>query len=158
MVQLASDRSANMSNDMWRGIQEARRIATILVALVFVAGCGPRHVRWRDSDPTILPQGARVDAQLPPHGYLVMEKVPPQKPGAEQMERYPPIYLYDQQGTFIGQLANNTEFPKPLRAGDYIVLVGEADPLGPFRQVQVRIEDGRTTTVSLADIGQAPWR
>ncbi len=147
-----------MSTGIWRSGRAGRWIAALVVALGAVDGCAPRHVGWRDSDPTILPQGARVDAQLPPHGYLVMEKVAPQKPGAEQMERYPPIYLYDQQGHFIDQLANNTEYPKPLRAGAYIVLVGEADPLGPFRQVQVRIEDGRTTTVSLADIGQAPWQ
>ena len=133
-------------------------IASTLVALALLSGCAPRHVSWRSSDDPVLPQGPRVENQQPPHGYLVMEKVPGQKPGAEQMERYPPIFLYDQQGNLLGKLANNTEYPKPLRAGAYILLVGEADPLGPFRQVQVRIEDGRTTTVSLADIDRAPWR
>ncbi len=137
---------------------EVRRIAAVLVALGLLAGCTPQHVRWKNSESPILPEGLPVDAQQPPHGYLVVERIPGLKPGAEQAERYRPIFLYDRQGNFVAQLPNNADSPRPLPAGDYIVLVGEADPLGPFRQVQVHIEDGRTTTATLAEIEQAPWR
>lgn len=133
-------------------------IASILVAFALLGGCTPRHVRWVDTDALILPQGTRVGTQPPPHGYLVMAKIPGQRPEAEQAERYPLLYLYDEEGHFLEKLADTTEYPKPLHAGDYIVLVSKADPPGSLRQVQVRIEDGRTTTVSLADIDQAPPR
>jgi hypothetical protein len=92
---------------------------------------------------------------LDEHGYLVIEMRPGGQPGDSEMERYSPVYLYDQQGNFLSQFPNNTEYPKALRPGEYIVLIGESDPLGPFRQVQVHIDDGRTTTVSLAMIQQA---
>jgi hypothetical protein len=137
---------------------DPRLVGYALVALVFLGGCAPQHALWRDTETIIQPQEPRAETQEGHQGYLVIAMRPGQQPGDAEMERYPPVYLYDQNGNFLNQLPNNTEYPKVLRPGEYIVLIGEADPLGPFRQVQVDIEDGRTTTVSLADIDRAPGR
>lgn len=138
--------------------QQTRRIGFALLAIGVLGGCAPHHVRWRDASAVVEPQGARAATRPEPRGYLVIAMRPGSDPGDEEMERYPPVYLYDRDGRFLTQLPNNTEYPQALRSGDYIVLVGEADPLGPFRQLQVRVEDGRTTSVSLAEIEHAPWR
>ena len=127
------------------------------MALAVLGGCAPQRVRWMDANPDLVPQRPRqeVRAEQAP-GYLVIAMRHLGQPGDQEMERYPPVYVYDRGGQFLAQLPNNTEFPTQLRPGEYIVLVGETDAWGPFHQLQVRIDGGRTTDVSLADIAHAP--
>lgn len=133
----------------------ARWIGDALLALVLLTGCAPKHVQWRDSDIVIQPQAPRVEIPDPPSGHLVVEMRPGDPPGGESMPRYPRVYVYSERGHFLNALPNNTEYPTAFLPGEYIVLV-DAGPLGQFRRVQVRIEDSRTTSVSLADIKRAP--
>ena len=133
-----------------------RSACVAAVVLAMAAGCTPRNIHWMDSDALIQPEMVRVDPQQSPTGYLV---VAAQRfdPGDDEVEMYAPIYLYDQSGKFVVKLPNNSENPMPVRPGDYIVLVGEQmDPAGEFHQVQVRVVEGETTTVSQADIDHAP--
>jgi len=133
------------------------RAAGIALTLLMAAGCTPRNVNWMGETATIQPQPARVEARQQARGYLVIA-LPPTigRPGDAEPQHYPPVYVYDQQGRYVEQLWNDTEYPTPLTPGDYIVLIGETDPMGEFHQVQVHVEDGQTTAVSLTDIDRAP--
>lgn len=140
-----------------RPMGDVRLARYALIALVTCGGCSPRSPRWTETGMTIQPQPPRAEAREEPRGYLVIQ-VPPNvgEVGDQEVQHYPPVYLYDQNGTYLEQLPNNTEYPTALAPGAYIVLVGETDPLGEFHQVQVRVENGKTTAVSLADIDGAP--
>jgi hypothetical protein len=72
----------------------------------------------------------------------------------ENMQHYPPVYVYDRTGQYVRKLANNTEYPTPLAPGDYIVR--ESDAMGEFHQVQVHIGSGKTTAVTRDDVANAP--
>jgi hypothetical protein len=127
------------------------------LALLLVCGCTPQPMHWEGTTPTIGPQAPVAAASPQPKGYLVIQ-LPPTigQPGDDEPQHYPPVYVYDRHGQYVQQLWNDTEYPTPLTPGDYIVLVGETDPMGEFHQLQVHVDDGRTTAVSLADIDRAP--
>lgn len=143
----------------WKSCAHVRPGAAIgaIVALLVAGGCTPRHVAWMKSSAVVLPQPPPVRAAEGPHGFLVVAaSASIGEMSDEDVPLYPPVYVYDQAGRYLEQLPSNTEAPTPLSPGEYIVLVGDTDPLGVFRQVQVRIEDGKTTAVSLSDIARAP--
>ncbi len=93
-----------------------------------------------------------------PHGYLsIARKNLGDFSDSDEPVLYPPMYLYDQKGTLLRELPDETDSPVALQPGDYIVIVGESgDPMGEFHQLQVRVVDGETTRVSQADIDRAP--
>lgn len=134
-------------------------VGCVFLALVFLSGCAvvPNHVPWRDRETVIQPEVPKVEMREP-HGYLVVETDQDNSSGyagddsVSRARRYP-FYLYDQKGNFLKMVPNDMVSRTAVLPGDYIV-VGRAK--GQLRRVQVRVEDGRTTTVSLADIEQAP--
>lgn len=139
------------------GVGVCRRLlASSFVAAMVASGCTPRHISWIDTYATIEPQVVAGDAPQSGRGYLAIAMQHLGEPSDEDMEHYPPVYLYDHDGHFLSQLPNNTEHPIALPPAQYIVLVGETDPLGEFHQVQVDVVHGETTTVNLADIQHAP--
>jgi len=114
-------------------------------------------VPWRDSDTVIQPEVPKVEMREP-HGYLVVETDQDTYSGytgddAPSTARRYPFYLYDQKGNFLKMYPNDMVSPTTVLPGEYIVV---SRAKGQLRRVQVRVEDGRTTTVSLADIEQAP--
>jgi hypothetical protein len=133
-----------------------RLIWYVLLALVVCAGCTPKHVSWNDTNAMVQPPPQPVQAEADALGYLVVAMRHLGQSGDAEQERFPPIYLYGQDGHFLRKLPDNTEHPTALTPGAYIVLIGETGPLGEFHQIQVQIDNGRTTSVSLADIDQAP--
>jgi hypothetical protein len=134
-----------------------RSVGIPVVALVIATGCTPHNISWRDTTTTIQPEVMRPEPPQPPQGFLSIETQHFGEPGDEEEEMYPPVYLYDRNGNLLSQLSNNTDNRMPLPPGEYIVIIGESlDPLGEFRQLQVRVVDGQATRVSQADIDHAP--
>lgn len=126
-------------------------------ALLLVTGCAPRNIYWMDADAEVGPQVPQPTPTVGPRGYLSVATQHFGEPGDEEPEKYPPVFLYDRSGHWLEELSNNTDRPLALAPGEYILLVGESlDPMGEFRQVQLRIDDGRTTRVNQADIDHAP--
>ena len=138
---------------------DVRRVAGIAIAvLAILGGCTPQNISWVASTSTIQPQVPMPQPPPAPHGYLSVER---QNLGdfsdSDEAVLYPPMYLYDRNGTLLRELPNENDNPIALQPGDYIVIVGESgDPMGEFHQVQVRVVDGETTRVSQADIDHAP--
>lgn len=139
----------------WRG--RVGLAAAAMAALATSGGCASRHVAWTDRSPVVQPRPSGASPADAPLGYLVLAMPANAALLTDgQMPRYPPGYVYDKSGRYIEDLPNNTEHPTPLQPGEYIVLVGKTDPLGKFHQVQVRIDQGRTTVVGLSDVAEAP--
>lgn len=126
-------------------------------AVAVVAGCTPRNIGWMPSDPEVGPRPAAAAAAATPRGYLSIVTQHFGEPGDAEPEEYPPVFLYDRSGKWLAELPNLTDRPMGLAPGEYIVLIGESlDPMGEFRQVQVRIVANETTRVNQSDIAAAP--
>jgi hypothetical protein len=128
---------------------------------LFIGGCSltPRNVSWLAKEDVVQPEVKKAAdaAEYVPHGSLVMELPPHTEDLSDQdPQHYPIAYLYDSKGQFLEELPPNTRNPITLSPGQYIVLVGDEDPMGEFHQVQIRISENRTTYVNLDQIRHAP--
>ncbi|MBI3854148.1 MAG: hypothetical protein HY293_00495 [Planctomycetes bacterium] len=117
--------------------------------LAAAAGCAsaPAKAPWKQDEKTIQPGAADGGAR----GRLLVETV---FLGMDnESELHNPFWVYDEQGRCIDRFPNHSMSPVSLPAGRYVVVTTIL--LAP-RRVQVVVENGRTTRVTLEDFKKAP--
>jgi hypothetical protein len=111
-------------------------------------GCAmrPESAPWRHDQGTIGPTAP------PPQGSLVVETDVAGSPedGEIPRERF---FVYDQTGRYFSYYPNNHFFPIGLPVGRYVVVSRYS---GENKRVQVEIQEGLTTHVTLVHFKNAP--
>lgn len=133
---------------MTRNWRTELRVLLLMGLLSPVLGCAlrPESAPWRNDQETI---GARM---LPARGSVVVETDIAGSPqdGETPHERF---YVYDETGRYLSYFPNDNFLPIGLPVGRYVIVSRYS---GANKRVQVEIEDGCTTYVTLDDIKSAP--
>ncbi len=127
--------------------------AVIVLVLGTAYGCtvAPKHVTWRAEAPRIGPGARSSNTQ---GGSLLVETEESASASGDDRVTRDPFYVYScpresSDCRLLDTYSNDIMTPISLAPGDYIVV---AQTQGQFRQVQVRIEEGRATVVGLSDL------